>query len=120
LTRTRSLEDFQPRSIAWEVSAVVGLCAAEDPAVIGFLLEHGQLPALVLEACWRLGRLIGRGPVARLRLTHNPEEGTEDLFLVVQVDGDMDVAYAALDRFDRDWFLSIPPELKEQFGVTLG
>jgi len=55
-----------------------------------------------------------------LRLTHNPEEGTEDLFLVVQVDGDMDVAYAALDRFDRDWFLSIPPELKEQFGVTLG
>lgn len=97
----------------------MNLCAVRDPAVCEFLLGNVLLPALVLEACHRLRTVFGQDTSLRLRLSEDPEEANQYLFLFICGVKNLDEALTALDRFDREWFLSVPAPLKQRFGVTL-
>ena len=119
LVRSRALPQADRVSVAWEVSALIALFDVQDADVADFLIRNSHLPPLILETADRLKKLFGPETRQILRLSRDPEEGSEDLFLVAATREPIDSAYDKLARFDRDWFVSIPAQLKANFGVTL-
>jgi len=119
LVRSRALPKAERVSVAWEVSAIITRFDVQDADISDFLIRNSHLPPLILETANRLARLFGSEAVQRLRLSQDPEEGSEDLFLIVASREPIDSAYDKLTCFDRDWFVSIPVQLKANFGVTL-
>jgi hypothetical protein len=90
-------------------SAVAAVCSAyvmpRDGSVQDFLNSHRVLPQLLLQAFPRLRSVFGELAVLSLRATSD-EYGWQTLFVDVLWPEDATTAYAALDRFEDDWWVA--------------
>jgi hypothetical protein len=110
-------------SLVWkrftDISAIVNEFPPDDyEAVIGFLLEHPALPGFIAKSARRVWELFNPGEQLTLHLMHDPDEGFEELFLVVNTDRELGEAFDLLSRFD-DWFIELPFSVRKDFCVTL-
>ena len=110
-------------SLVWkrfaDIAAVVNEFPPDDhEAVVGFLLEHHDLPESVAESARHVWELFGQDARLTLHLMHDPDEGFEELFLVIGTDRELGEAFDQLDRFD-NWFVNQPFSVRRYFNVTI-
>ena len=87
-------------------------------AVLGFLLEHSTLPKFIVDSAREIRRHFGREARFTLHLMHDPDEGFEELFLVINTGRELGEAFDLLSKFD-DWFIELPFTVRKDFCVTL-
>jgi hypothetical protein len=110
-------------SLVWKRFADIAAVVNEFPpdnheAVVGFLLEHTDLPESIAESARHVWELFGQDARLTLHLMHDPDECYEQLFLEVNSNLELEYAFDQLSKLD-DWFVGLPLSVRKDFCVTL-
>lgn len=85
----------------------------EDPsATLDFIRQHA-LREILLQACQPLNAAFGPQTTKVLRLVHDPDDGSTNLFCLVLTPGGADAALEARWAFERGWWT-------ERCGTAIG
>ncbi len=93
--------------------------ALDDPVGIHrFLRENAFMEEVLWTAREQLGRFFGDAPLA-LRLSQYPEEGANELLLLIRTSLPASEALSLLDRFDTEWWLEALPLVQYKLTIKL-
>lgn len=86
--------------------------------VVGFLNKYDFLLPIVNGAPMHIFKVFGDDVKLYLELHTDPEEGWDELFVVIKSSLSPDDALKCLDKLDDVWFLNLPYEVREVFNIT--
>ncbi|PIU60816.1 MAG: hypothetical protein COS84_11995 [Armatimonadetes bacterium CG07_land_8_20_14_0_80_40_9] len=86
--------------------------------VIGFLNKYDFLLPIVNEAPTHIFKIFGDNVKLYLELHTDPEEGWDELFIVIKSSLSPDDALKCLDNLDDVWFLDLPYQVREALNIT--
>ena len=92
-----------------------------DPGdVWRLLLTHEWLSAALLEAHGHILRVFD-GSIVDLALEYDidPEEGYEELFVIIRTNLSVGESLARLEKFDEEWWLEVDAEVRSLVGVDV-
>lgn len=92
-----------------------------DPdQIIQFLVQHPELISYLEEASQRINQLFPDTNQLKLRLSFDPEFDNYDPWLILSVPTALEVSEARerLDRFDMEWWVNLPENIRRIFFVT--
>lgn len=87
--------------------------------VSAFLAQHPRLWGLLEQATLKVTEIFGESAIARVELHCDPEEGYEELFVVITAALSPKEAMDRLRRLDEEWLLHALAEAQGQFNVTV-
>lgn len=94
------------------------MSARQATDVVTFLLAHGYLLSILLDAVPHIKQVFGQSPVY-LEVERDPDEGFEELFAVVMIDAEPQKALALLAQFDREWFAQAAKRTRSRLNFTV-
>ena len=105
----------EPEEIHWKIktasqieriSMLSQLYTIKQPGeVFKFLYNYPSLVEIIFEAVDALYNIFGADASLELELVTDPETDESELFALVEVDMDPEVALQKLEEFDQHWFL---------------
>lgn len=102
-----------------DIAAIASAFPPDDPeAVVGFMFERPDLPKLIAETASRVWQIFGLEASLHLSFLHDPDEGFDELFLVISTGHEIEKAFNLLNQFD-SWFIDLPFDVRKDFCVTL-
>ena len=85
--------------------------------IINFIIEY-NLWGFLLEAPWEIRRVFGDDIVLELELHHDPEEGWDELFIVIKSAYSPEEAIKLENRLAEGWFLDRMKETRGKLNIT--
>jgi len=105
----------EPEEIHWKIktasqieriSMLSQLYTIKQPGeVFKFLYNHPSLVEIIFEAADALHNVFGQDATLELELVTDPESDEAELFALVEVDMDPEIALQKLEEFDQNWLL---------------
>lgn len=92
--------------------------SAHEGAILRFLQEHDFLQPILLEAKDRIIAIFGSDVKLCLELEHDPEEGWDELFIVIKSKCSAEEAVRLEKRLMDEWFLDRMKETNGKLNVT--
>lgn len=90
-----------------------------DEEIAAFLVQHPHLSGLLEQATAKVTEIFGESATMRFELHRDPEEGYEELFVIVTTSFAPATAMECLRRLDEEWLRSVLPETQGKFNVTV-
>jgi hypothetical protein len=87
--------------------------------VASFVAQHPYLSGLLEQATTKVTEIFGESAMTRVELHHDPEEGYEELFVVVSASLEPEEAMDCLRRLDEEWLLNVLSETQGKFNVIV-
>lgn len=91
----------------------------EPDDVLCYLSDNPFLVPLVLEARDKAHEYFSERPPLVLHLAEYPDDGSRELFLLIQTAQPPAAALAKLDRFDQEWWLDALERAEGKLNVKL-
>ena len=91
---------------------------AQENAILRFLQEHDFLQPILLEAKDRIIPIFGSDVKLCLELEHDPEEGWDELFIVIKSKCSAEEAVRLEKRLMDEWFLDRMMHTEGKLNVT--
>lgn len=89
-----------------------------EEEVISFVKKHPFLVNVIEEAPYQIYRIFGRDVTVCLELHHDPEEGWDELFIVIKSAYSAEEAIGLENRLSQEWFLDKIKETKGKLNIT--
>lgn len=106
---------FQPQRLIGELEK---LYIVDNPKEIkNFLLTNDHLIDILFEAPDHIYRIFGQVPIY-LELHHDPEEGWDELFIVIKSTYSAEEAVKLENRLAEEWFLNRIKDTKGKLNIT--
>jgi hypothetical protein len=83
-----------------------------------FLAKHKHLFPILREAKEQIVSVFGEGVKNRLELHRDPEEGWEELFIVIKSKHSAEEAIRLENRFAEEWFLDRMKDTRGRLNIT--
>lgn len=86
--------------------------------VISFVRKYPFLLSILEEAPDQIYRMFGKDILLRLELHHDPEEGWDELFIVIRSAYSAEEAIRLENRLAEEWFLDRIKETRGKLNIT--
>ena len=86
--------------------------------VISFVRKYPFLLSILEEAPDQIYRIFGKDILLRLELRHDPEEGWDELFIVIRSVYSAEEAIRLENRLADEWFLDRIKETRGKLNIT--
>ena len=103
----------------WQNGLTARFALREPDEVFVYLNHHSMLVPLILEAGDKAHEYFAERPALTLHLTEYPDDGSRELFLLIQTTQAPDVALTQLDRFDHEWWFDAQDRAEGKLNVKL-
>ncbi len=101
-----------------DIVEMYGIGSAQKNAILRFLQEHDFLQPILLEAKDRIIPIFGSDVKLCLEPEHDPEEGWDELFIVIRSKCSAEKAIRLEKRLMDEWFLDRMMHTKGKLNVT--
>ena len=91
----------------------------EPDEVVVYLNHNPMLIPLILEAGDKAQEYFAERPALALHLAEYPDDGSRELFLLIQTAQPPEAALTQLDRFDQEWWLDALDRAEGKLNVKL-
>ena len=91
---------------------------AQTQQILAFLAKHPEVAEALLEALPLVEKVFGPGPLS-VRLIEEPDDGSQELFGVIERDLEDDIWLDLLERFDYEWIGKTNPHLLSLLTFTV-
>lgn len=103
----------------WQNGLVGRFTLREPDEVFGYLNHNPMLVPLILEAGDKAHEYFAERPALALHVTEYPDDGSRELFLLIQTAQSPEAALSQLDRFDQEWWLDALDRAAGKLNVKL-
>ncbi len=116
----RSLKDPR-RETERDIAALdgLGIRRGDNHAVTSYLGKNPHLSSLLRDARGEIDKVFGAGTPLTLDVMHDPEDGSDQLYLLIGTKFDADKAGELLDRLDREWWLGAVRRARGKLAIAL-
>ena len=103
----------------WQ-NGLAGRFTLRDANEVFVYLNHNpMLVPLILEAGDKAHEYFAERPALALHLTEYPDDGSRELFLLIQTAQPPEVALAQLDDFDQEWWFDAQDRSEGKLNIKL-
>lgn len=103
----------------WQNGLAVRFAVREPDEVFVYLNHHPMLVPLILEAGDKAHEYFAERPALALHLTEYPDDGSRELFLLIQTAQPPEAALTQLDRFDQEWWFDALDRAEGKLNIKL-
>ena len=104
---------------SWQQRLAAGFMLREAEEVFAYLNDHSPLVPLLWVARDKAHQYFPEHTPLALHLAEYPDDGSRELFLLIQTAQSPEAALSQLDRFDQEWWLDAQDRAAGKLNVKL-